>query len=1121
MELRYEETAPPPWFADYARVPADQFDGIEDNVAVATRDIPAGTVLRGAPPSGGALPVQHQVLTGHRFTLLRIAAGEALRSWGQPFGVATRAIRPGEFTCNSSIIEALSLRGVDAALLPRLGNFRDLDHSVRFCVADEAAFVAGPASPTLPDADRGSFMGFMRPGARGVGTRNVVAVIGTTARSAALVRAVCRDPRVVHASRRARREGAFDGVVAIVHTEAGGEARGDALPPRNLSLVLRTLSGMLAHANVGAALVVDSSCNRERDEWITCASLRRSMEDAVASAGLATDHPPADPHPHDLRYVDAQWRSLTGAWRTDVERCVEVLLSGLIPRVAAHRRVACPLSALRLALQCGGSDAFSGVAANPLAGHVARHLIAHGGVAVQAETDELIGAESYFLSSVKSHAIAARFAAFVARFKRRLSAHGGLSAEGNVSGGNKFRGLYNITLKSLGAAFKKAPCVRLDGVLEYAEALTPKQHGFYFMDSPGNDLESTAGQVATGCNAVIFTTGNGAITNHPLVPTIKIVSTSSRFSLLHGDMDVNAGRCIDSAAALDALRSATPACDPGHFAPATMPQLAEETFALLRNVASGERSVGELAGHSQISIWRDWCFADAADDAADAGERSAVAKRAAAALQREAERVAAVAARVPRERVALARAEARALLSFASASRRADAPAALDRIALIVPSSLCSGEVARMCAATLNCELLGAATDELTFAVVERPLGAAHAVVGGSGSAARESVATTPTAAAAAAEAPLAPFVAVAARAAGSSLAVRRFVALPHTEGCGSAGNETLYGDVLVGHICHPLVAYALVVEHGCEKQHNDAMAQRLSAHGVGDPAKRFGWCSVQLGGGIAAAAASVRRWFEGALAMDEAMVVDTAEASPQRHHLGEIVVAFAAATVSPLSPSLACALSRVVRTLVAAGGRVIIARDSPLLRSAEILDEVLEAHGDALHSPSLRFGQAVINGAGAFTRPPGVHVMASSRTSGGSVQCSATPAAFGVNSACGGAAHAAVPWAETISALGASGAQLIVALADRPVAGHSFVPTLVCTMHSAACPDADVVLVESDARESDGERGVGSVQRAAAWSDVILCAMRDVASRRVVTNAERHGHTAFQISRGRDGVSM
>jgi altronate dehydratase len=114
----------------------------------------------------------------------------------------------------------------------------------------------------------------------------------------------------------------------------------------------------------------------------------------------------------------------------------------------------------------------------------------------------------------------------------------GHSAEGNPSGGNKFRGLYNIALKSIGAARKKDPEVQLDYVIDYSERMTAP--GFYFMDSPGNDLESIAGQVASGCNMIFFTTGNGSITNFPFVPTVKFVTTTGRWNLLHDDMDVNA-----------------------------------------------------------------------------------------------------------------------------------------------------------------------------------------------------------------------------------------------------------------------------------------------------------------------------------------------------------------------------------------------------------------------------------------------------------------------------------------------------------------------------------------------------------------------------------------------------
>ena len=258
------------------------------------------------------------------------------------------------------------------------------------------------------------------------------------------------------------------------------------------------------------------------------------------------------------------------------------LVEPWLPVVAAQRREEVPLADLWIGLQCGGSDAFSGVSANPLSGAVAREVIRHGGVAVLAETDELIGAEGYVLKNVRDLPTARRFLKTVQSFKERVGWHGH-TAEGNPSGGNVYRGLYNIVLKSVGAARKLDRDVRLDHVIDYAERMPG--HGFVFMDSPGNDLESVAGQVASGCNLIFFTTGNGSITNFPFVPTIKFVTTATRYELLHAEMDVDAGRYL----------TGTP-----------MDELTAETFDLTVRVASGEPSAGERAGHSQVSIWRDW-----------------------------------------------------------------------------------------------------------------------------------------------------------------------------------------------------------------------------------------------------------------------------------------------------------------------------------------------------------------------------------------------------------------------------------------------------------------------------------------------------------------------------------
>jgi altronate dehydratase len=258
---------------------------------------------------------------------------------------------------------------------------------------------------------------------------------------------------------------------------------------------------------------------------------------------------------------------LSGDLAADVAHALD-LIRAWLPAASAAERTPAPLSALSIAQQCGGSDAFSGVSGNPCAGEACKLLIQHGGQAVLAETDELMGAEAYVLEKVKDLATAQKFLGIVDAFKERLAWHG-QSAESNPSGGNNWRGLYNIGLKSLGAAKKKHADVRLDGVLAYSEKSAAFGRGYFMMDSPGNDLESIAGQVATGCNLIYFITGNGSITNFPFVPTIKIVTTTERFKLLERDMDFNAGR----------YQEGTP-----------MPALGAELFALTVACASGAPS---------------------------------------------------------------------------------------------------------------------------------------------------------------------------------------------------------------------------------------------------------------------------------------------------------------------------------------------------------------------------------------------------------------------------------------------------------------------------------------------------------------------------------------------------
>ncbi len=470
-------------FDDVGRLPAPG-----DNVAIASRHLPAGTRIR---DDHQTFVTSHTIMEGHRFAVRDIAADAPLLSWGLPFGIANRDMAPGTYVCNPKILNELRSRHLNFDL-PETANFEDKIESYQL---DETTFVPGQQVPLYSEPR--SFLGYGRPGQRGVGTRNDIVIVGTSSRTASYARALA-----------ARLQGAttaydqIDDIVAVAHTEGGG-----TVTPNNLTYVLRTLSGFLVHPNVGAVLAVDDGT-----EAVTNTLLKSYCD--------AYDYP--------LQHVTHQFLTLQGNFQADLDRGAAII-DAWLPEANRAERQPYSLAHLNVALQCGGSDAFSGISGNPLAAWVAKEIVRYGGTSHLAETDELIGAESYMLQNVKNLDTARKFLATIEEFKTRVAWHGH-TAEGNPSGGNMFRGLYNIVLKSLGAAMKRNPDVRLDGVIDYGERI--EQPGFYFMNSPGNDLESIAGQVAAGANMIFFITGNGAITNFPFVPTNKVVTTSRRFEHL-------------------------------------------------------------------------------------------------------------------------------------------------------------------------------------------------------------------------------------------------------------------------------------------------------------------------------------------------------------------------------------------------------------------------------------------------------------------------------------------------------------------------------------------------------------------------------------------------------------
>ena len=945
-------------FNQAARLPAPG-----DNVAIATRRLEAGTVVADGE-NGFHLP--HTILEGHRFVRTPIPDGARLTSWGLPFGVAVRALEPGEYVCNAKILTALAERGIDFAL-PAAANFTD---TIETFELDETSF--RPGRQVEPADSGATFDGFRRSGGRGVGTRNFVVVLATTSRTNGFVRRVAERAAV-------RAPAGVDGVVAVTHTEGGGSGR-----PNNLGHVLRVLAGFMVHPNVGAVLAADDGTGSYADD-----DVRRFME--------GRNYP--------LDHVPHAFFRLERGYEEEVARAA-ALVEGWLPEVAAARRTPEPAGALRLALQCGGSDAFSGVSGNALAGWVAKEVIRHGGSANLAETDELIGAEPYVLRNVRDIATARKFLAKIDDFKRYAANHGA-TAEGNPSGGNNFRGLYNIALKSLGAARKKDPEVRLDHVIDYGQPMRPP--GYYFMDSPGNDLESIAGQVAAGSNLILFITGNGSITNFPFVPALKFVTTTGRFELLANEMDVNAGRYNDG---MD------------------MDALGAETFELALDIASGRRSKGELAGHAQVSVWRDWPRTGR-EGLEEARRRP-----------------------VPNGRPIPVREAPPLALAFDAVP--AGGGFASDQIALVMPTSLCSGQVARLIAEDLD--------------------------------------ANTP------------PWS-----------DVSRFVALVHTEGCGSNNAAGLFLDTLAGHLAHRSVRHAVLLEHGCEQTHNDAVRHHLAARGLA--ADRFGWASVQMDGGIASVRARVAGLLEtmaaaraagtppeaaaddagsaagaaGKRAVDEAALAQAGPAPAQRvcaaqtasgrswpaagierTTVGAEELRIALAANGPLPEAMGEALGRLATGLVAAGATVVVPDNAGLLDNDGFRIAVFP--DGAAPGASLAFGRPA--------EEAGFHVMEA-------------PTENPV---------------ETFTGLGATGVDLMLChVGLNPLQGHPMLPLIQVTADPAVAArygsDLDRVLVP--------ERDVAGIagELAALVADVASCRYRPALWSR--------GVTEFQLTRGRLGLSM
>jgi len=497
-----------------------------DPLAVARREIPADTVIEADDPElpFETLTVNELVPAGHKLALQAIDIGHELLRYGYPIGVATQAIAPGDWIHTHN----LAVGSME----------RDFTFQV----------VAPPEHAELHN--QRTFLGYPRLNGL-VGTRNLIAVVSTVSCSAQSAQAIAQaiSPELLSSYPN------VDGVIAVTHV-LGCCAPLDSLTHKYLQ---RALLNLAYHPNIGGLIYVSLGCEGNQ------------MEDLVAPLQSMAEH--------------RGNHSLVGPFLTIQEQggIAKTVAAGvdavkaLLPQVDNLSREPIPVSKLTLALQCGGSDSWSGVTANPLVGLIADKIVANGGSIVLAETPEIYGAEQLLTSRVTSDAVGQKLIERL-RWWQDHAREAGFSLDNNPSPGNKAGGLTTIYEKSLGAVAKggSTPLVQ---VLEFAERIT--EHGLVFMDTPGYDPVSVTGQVAGGCNLTLFTTGRGSVFGGELAPCLKIATNSNMYQRMSADIDFNAGQILDGM---------------------NMDNAAQELFELLLQTASGQPSKSELSGFRQAEF---------------------------------------------------------------------------------------------------------------------------------------------------------------------------------------------------------------------------------------------------------------------------------------------------------------------------------------------------------------------------------------------------------------------------------------------------------------------------------------------------------------------------------------
>lgn len=486
-----------------------------DDVLIARAQLVGGTVAEGVSVRGLIPP-------GHKLAVRDIAPGSPVRRYNQIIGFASKPIAAGEHVHTHNL-----------DMGPDKGGF-----------ARDYAFGADlKPEPALREA---TFQGIVRADGR-VATRNYIGILSSVNCSATAARAIAD-----HFSRHTN-PGALavfpnvDGVVALTHgTGCGMDTDGTGM-----QILQRTLAGYATHPNFAAVLVVGLGCESNQiNAWLANSSLREG---------------------EDLQVFSIQD---TGGTRKTVEKGI-ALVKEMLPRANQATRTPCSVAHITIGLQCGGSDGYSGISANPALGAAVDLLVAHGGTAILSETPEIYGAEHLLTRRAVRPEVGEKLIRRIKWWENYTNINEG-EMNNNPSPGNKAGGLTTILEKSLGAVAKGGTS-NLQAVYEYAQ--TVDKHGFVYMDTPGYDPVSATGQVAGGANIICFTTGRGSAYGCAPSPSLKLATNTALWVKQEEDMDINCGEIIDGTS--------------------SVAEMGQRIFEQVLATASGARSKSEQHGYGQ------------------------------------------------------------------------------------------------------------------------------------------------------------------------------------------------------------------------------------------------------------------------------------------------------------------------------------------------------------------------------------------------------------------------------------------------------------------------------------------------------------------------------------------